>query len=95
MSKMFFHSPMINPLDLDDGDEPIVIGGGSAISVASPVSFTNWLEAANSNPELYDYNHDNALTQYDYYQWWTANHFTQEQWESANPGMPFGDGTNP
>lgn len=93
MSKMLFHLPVINPFDLDDPDESEtpVIGGGTGEGTPYPVSFNVWCDSY-TDLGRYDYNHDGSLTQYDYYHWWIANNFTEDQWNAANPGLSFGEG---
>lgn len=94
MSKMLFNNPVINPFDLEDDDDPIVIGGGSGEGTVFPVSLNVWLETY-TDLNKFDYDGNGVLNQADYYSWWQAHNFTSEQWASANPGLPFGPGNNP
>ena len=75
---------------LDDGGNPIIIGGGTGqgnIGGAVPVSYSAW-----KNTIWYeDIINDGVIDENDYAAWWESNNFTQEDWEELNPDLPWDD----
>lgn len=78
-------------MDLTDGGDVVVIGGGSGQGGANPfpMSYDEW---SHSGFQVgYDFDGDGSFSVVEYAAWFEDCDFTRAQWEELNPNLPWGD----
>ena len=90
MNKRSFIAPYIV---LSGTDDTGVIGGGTGQGSTNPIpiGYEAWLESIWKE----DIIQNGTIDEDDYAAWWEANKFSEEDWRSLNPNLPweeyFGD----
>lgn len=94
MAKKQRFSPAFIMLSSSSGGDVIVIGDGSGEGADRPVpcNFNSWKNSIWAEDTVGPdgaIGEDGLVDEWDYGAWWSANDFSQEDWEEMNPGLDY------